>query len=183
MANYDKDQKLVREILTGSEKGLREFYQTYSLKLFNYILRKVAKTEDSQELLQDTLFASLDAMRDYAGQSSLLTFLCAIANHKVIDFYRKKRLKQIIFSQMPSLGNLVSELLSPEERYNKTELKEKIKICFSQLPERYQTILRLKYVEGLTVLQIARDLKETVKSVESALFRARKAFANVFSQI
>lgn len=183
MANYDKDQKLVREILTGSEKALREFYQTYSLKLFNYILRKVAKTEDSQELLQDTLFASLDAMRDYAGQSSLLTFICAIANHKVIDFYRKKRLKQIIFSQMPSLGNLVSELLTPEERYNKTELRQKIKDCFLKLPERYQTILRLKYVEGLTVLQIAQDLKETVKSVESALFRARKAFAKVFDQV
>lgn len=180
MANYDKDQKLIKEILTGSEKALADFYQTYSLRLFNYILRKVAKTEDAQELLQDTLFVSLEAMRDYAGKSSLSTFLCAIANHKVIDFYRKKKLKQIIFSQMPNLGNLVSELLSPEERYNKTELKEKIKACFSQLPERHQTILRLKYVEGLTVVQIARDLKETVKGVESTLFRARKAFAKVF---
>lgn len=133
--------------------------------------------------MQDTLFVSLEAMRDYAGKSSLGTFLCAIANHKVIDFYRKKHLKQIFFSQMPNLGNLVSELLSPEERYNKTELKEKIKICFAQLPERYQIILRLKYVEGMTVVQIARDLKESVKGVESTLFRARKAFAKAYSEI
>ncbi len=183
MSNYDKDKKLVAEILSGSEKALREFYQTYSLKLFNYIFRKVQKEQDCQELLQDTLFVSLEAMRDYAGKSSLSTFLCAIANHKVIDFYRKKKLKQMLFSQMPNLGDLVSELLSPEERFSKTELKEKIKICFCQLPERYQTILKLKYVEGLTVVQIAQDLKESAKSVESALFRARKAFARAYSQV
>ncbi|MCL5675523.1 MAG: RNA polymerase sigma factor [Patescibacteria group bacterium] len=183
MANYEKDQKLVAEILKGNEKALREFYQTHSPRLFSYILRKVAKEEDSQELLQDTLFAGLEAMRDYEGKSSLFTFLCAIANHKVVDFYRKKKLRQMLFSQMPNLGNLISELLSPEERYNKTELKEKIKLCWASLPQRYQTILRLKYVEGLTVVQIAGDLKETVKSIESALFRARKAFIKVYTQI
>lgn len=181
MGNYDKDKKLVSEILQGNERALKDFYNLYSARVFNFIQRKVEKIEDAQELLQDVLFVSLDAMRDYAGKSSIFTFVCAIAHHKVVDFYRKKRLKQVIFSQMPGLGSLMSELLTPEERYNKTELRQRIKNCFLKLPARYQTILRLKYVEGYTVVQIAVDLKETVKSIESALFRARKAFAKVYT--
>lgn len=180
MVKYPKDQELVKEILKGNESSLREFYKDYCSKVFSFIQKRVEKKEDAEEILQDSLLASLEAMRDFAGDSSLWTFVCAIAHHKIVDFYRKKKLKQLFFSQMPNLENIVSQLSGPEEKYNEEELKSEIKKCLGKLPVRYQKILKLKYLEGFSVWEIAQETKETVKSVESALFRARRAFAKVF---
>ncbi len=183
MMKYHEDRVQVNKILTGDKKALLAFHKRYSGRLFNYILHKINFQEDAEEVLQDTLLASLEAMRDYTGQSSLYTYIYGIAKHKVIDFYRKKKIKQVVFSRLPQVADLVSLLVSPEQRYERKELKEKIAKCFLSLKPTYQTVLKLKYVEGMTVGEIAKATAETIKSVESSLFRARKAFASVFNNL
>lgn len=180
MMKYREDRTQVNKILTGDKKALLAFQKSYSGRLFNYIKHKINSEDDAEEVLQDTLLASLEAMRDYTGQSSLYTYIYGIAKHKVIDFYRRKKIKQVVFSRLPQVENLVSLLLSPEQRYERKELKEKIAKCFHILKPNYQTVLKLKYIEGMTVGEIAKATAETIKSVESSLFRARKVFAKTF---
>ena len=124
MMKYQEDQILINKILTGDKKALLAFQKSYSGKLFNFIKHKINSEEDAEEILQDTLLASLEAMRDYTGQSSLYTYIYGIAKHKVIDFYRKRKLKQVVFSRLPQVENLVSLLLSPEQKYERKELME-----------------------------------------------------------
>lgn len=180
---YQKDFNFVQNILKGDEVSLLIFHRTYSPKLFNYIKNKINTPQDAEEVLQDSLFAALDALRDYAGQSSVYTYIYGITKHKVVDYYRRKKIKNIVFSKLPTVKNLVSNLLSPEQKYSQKELVERINHCFYKMKPHYMEILKLKYIEGLTVNQIARYTKETIKAVESTLFRARKQFVKVFSTV
>lgn len=180
---YEKDYILVKKILAKDERALLVFHKTYSAKLYRFIKRKIDQEQDAEEVLQDCLLAAVDAIRDYAGDSSLYTYIYSIAKHKVVDYYRRKKIKNIVFSKMPSVKDLVSNLLSPEAKYHQKELLERINHCFSDLKPNYSKILKLKYVEGLTVNQISHLTKETIKSVESTLFRARKQFVRVFSDL
>ena len=159
------------------------FHSAYSPKLFNYIKNKINTPQDAEEVLQDSLFASLEALRDYAGQSSLYTYIYGVTKHKVVDYYRRKKIKNIVFSKLPTVKNLVSNLLSPEQKYTEKELIDRINRCFVQMKPHYMKVLKLKYIEGLTVNQISLYTKETIKAVESTLFRARKQFVKVFSTI
>ena len=84
---------------------------------------------------------------------------------------------------MPQLEALISPLLSPEEELDVTIAKEKIHTVLGKLLPRYRQILVLKYIEGHSVEEIAKKLTLTFKSVESQLFRARKAFVELFISI
>ncbi len=175
------DQKLVNQILQGQEKSLRYFYKTYQPRLLNFIKNKIANEKDAEEILQDVLLASLDAMRDFSYRSSLFTFICSIANHKVIDFYRRKKIKDVVFSRITNIEPLISTLFGPEESLDEELLRQKIKETFRILDPRYRQILHLKYIYGLSVIEIAQKLSISFKSAESQLFRARRAFTLAYS--
>src|SRR5258708_235659 len=89
MKKTHQDYSLIKGILRADEQSLHKFYMHYKPRLTSYIKRKIAKDEDVEEIVQDIFIATLDALRDFAFQSSLYTFICSIANHKVIDFYRR----------------------------------------------------------------------------------------------
>jgi DNA-directed RNA polymerase specialized sigma24 family protein len=76
----------------------------------------------------------------------------------------------------------VSHLLTPEEEYSQAEIQKAIEKTLKNLPWRYAKILKLKYIDGLTVKEIALRFTETVKQSEATLFRARKAFVGVYQQ-
>jgi RNA polymerase sigma factor (sigma-70 family) len=177
------DNQIISKILARDRRTLLVFYRRYAPKLSRFIAGKIANPEDAQEVLQDTLFAFLEAIRDFHGQSTVQTFLFSICQHKVIDYYRKKKLKHAVFSQMPQLEAIISPIISPEEQLDAVLAGEKIHAVLERLLPRHRQILQLKYLDGLSVEEIARRLAMTFKSVESRLFRARKAFVEHFISI
>lgn len=174
------EQKLIEKILDRDRTALLVFYRTYTPKLVRFISTKVNDHQDVEEILQDTLLAFLEAIRDFQGKSTLSRFLYSICHHKIVDFYRRKKIKHVVFSRMPELEVLVSPLLNPEEELDVTLLKEKIHHVLGKLLPQYRRILTLKYVENLSVEDISKSLSITFKSAESKIFRARKAFVEAF---
>lgn len=178
-----KDKQLIDRILRRDRASLYALYHTHVAPLRRLIQSKVAVAEDAEEILQDTLFAFLEAIRDFQGESSLKTYLFSICQHKIIDYYRRRRLKQVVFSKLPSLEVLISPMLNPEEQLDVNLLKEKIHLVLDRLLPNYRQVLIFKYLDSLSVVEIARRLKVSFKSAESQLFRARKAFVELFLSI
>ncbi|HUV47319.1 MAG TPA: sigma-70 family RNA polymerase sigma factor, partial [Candidatus Bathyarchaeia archaeon] len=154
----------------------RKLYQAYESQLMNFILKKIGNRKDAEEILQDTFVSALDSLPLFSFKSSLLTWLCSIARHETADFYRRKKLKTIIFSRLPFLKKIIDQALGPELTLQEKQAKARIYHTFRNLSEGYSQILRLKYIDGLTMAQIAKKLGTTIKAVESRLFRARLAF-------
>lgn len=171
------EKEIVSQILTGNEKVLRLFYRHFQPSLSSYIKNKVADLEDVEEVMQDTFLAAIEGLRDFSFRCRLFTFICSIANHKVIDFYRRKKIKNIVFSRMSEIEPLVSTILGPEEKLDEALLRQKIKQTFEMISPKYRRILQLKYIYGFSVGEIADKLAISFKSAESSLFRARRAFA------
>ncbi len=178
-----EDSTLITQILNRNRRALHIFYHTYSPKLARRIHTKIANPKDAEEVLQDTLFAFLEAIRDYTGKSSIETFLFGICNHKIIDYYRRKKILHTVFSTTPHLEALISPILNPEEILDATILKEKTCTVLGHLIPQYRQVLKLRYFEDLSVVEIARRLAASLKSVESQLFRARRAFVEAFLSI
>jgi RNA polymerase sigma-70 factor (ECF subfamily) len=150
------------------------------LKLKKFIDQRAANPEEAEEIFQETLVSASECLELYSGKSSFFTWLCGIAKHEVADFYRKKKIKTFLFSRLPWLESLATESFGPEQMLLREETIKKVRKTLADLSEGYQQVLRLKYYQGLSVKQIARQLNESVKAVESRLTRARFAFAKVF---
>src|SRR3989344_9282662 len=105
-----EDGELVGKIIARDRRAVATFYRTYAPKLRRFIATKINDSRDGEEILQDTLFGFLEAIRDFQGKSNLQTFLFSICSHKIIDFYRRRKINQVVFSRMPQLEALVSPL-------------------------------------------------------------------------
>jgi RNA polymerase sigma-70 factor (ECF subfamily) len=139
------------------------------------------RDKDAEEIFQDTLLAFLEALRDFQGECAITTFLYSIGRHKIIDYYRKKKIRHLVFSQAPFLEELVSPILNPEEELDAVMLKEKLKQVFSHILPRYALVLKLKYIDDFSVWDIANRHAWSLKKTESLLSRARKAFIKEYS--
>lgn len=176
-----EEKDLVGRILNGDESSLRYFYLHYEPRLHTFIRKKIENPADAEEILQDTLLATLEALRDFSFRCRLFTFICSIASHKVIDFYRKKKIKNVFFSKIADVEPLISTIIGPESELDVQLLRQKIMKTFKRIAPGYSNILKLKYVYGYSVEEIAQKLAISFKSAESQLFRARKAFVSAYS--
>ncbi|MCL4384068.1 sigma-70 family RNA polymerase sigma factor [Patescibacteria group bacterium] len=152
------------------------FYKKYRLGVQKFVATRVDNVQDAEELVNDILLAAYNSQPYFDGRAAEFTWICSIAKHKIIDYYRKKRIKTVLFSVNPVFEEIADKALGPEEESLKEELKEEIKGVMQDLGEGYRELLRLKYIDRLSMKQIALRLKLTVKAVESKLMRAKKAF-------
>lgn len=144
--------------------------------LKNYVFQKVSDNSEAEEIFQEVLVDASDSLLLFRQESSFFTWLCGIANHEIADYFRKKKLKTILFSHFPFLETIASEALNPDEFAEKEELRKEVKKVLAALSEGYGEVLRQKYIDGLSMKEIAKKAKTTIKAVESKLSRAREAF-------
>ena len=176
-----EEKKLLEKIIKKDEKALFFVYKKYQPSIFNFVKSQINNYQTAEELTQDIFLDFIEALRDFRFQSSLKTFIFSIARHKVIDQIRKKKIKSILFSHLPSFIVESLKVVFIDEEIDKKELKEKIEKIINSLPNDYQLILRLKYIEGIKMKNVSEKLKMNFKATESLLFRARKSFIKVFN--
>lgn len=177
-----EEKQLISQIIKGNNQAINRFYKIYHNLLIKIILRKVENRKDAEEILQDVFISALSSLPLFNFRSSLLTWLQSITRHEICDYYRKKKIKTIVFSKFPFLEKLVDQALGPELALQEKEMKHKISTTFENLREGYQLILRLKYMEGLSVREISKAQGKSLKAVESMLARARLAFQKEYEK-
>jgi len=178
-----EEKKIIEKIINKDERTLFNFYNQNIKIILNFINKQINNRQVSEEISQDVFFDFIENLRDFRGESSLKTFLFAIAKNKVIDYIRKKKIKKILFSKLPKyfIENAASIVL--DDDIARIELSNKIKKVLNKLPNDYRLIIRLKYEEEVKVKDIARRLVMSYKGAESLLFRARKAFIRLFKSL
>jgi len=181
MGINQEEKVLLEKIIKKDERALLRLYKKYQPSVFNYVKSQISNYQTAEELTQDIFIDFIEALRDFRFQSSLKTFLFSIARHKIIDQIRKKKLKNILFSRLPSYVVEGLKAVFIDEEIDKKELRKKITRILESLPNDYRLILRLKYVEGIKIKEIANKLEMNFKATESLLFRARKSFIKVFN--
>jgi RNA polymerase sigma-70 factor (ECF subfamily) len=167
---------LINRIITGDSDAVIEFYKLYAPGLMSYLSFRLPRKEDAEEILNDIFFEALDTLSFFQNKSTIKTWLYRIASNKIADFYRKKKIRSILLSQVPFLEIVATEIDQPEFEYEKKKIGEKIDIAMRSLNEKYREILTMKYIKRFSIKKIAYELHMTVKAAESLLFRARQSF-------
>lgn len=173
---------LIDQILQGDEQAVVQLYQTYSPRLLRFLQSKLPRKEDAQEILNDVFLDAIDELPTLHKETNLQAWLYKISSNKVADFYRKRKVKSFLFSQIPYLSIVANEISQPEFQMEKNKIRDRIEFAFHQIAEHYQTILRMHYEEELPIKVIAVALNLSPKAAESRLFRARHSFMKSYER-
>ena len=161
--------------MLDSATELRRFYKRTQPRLMAWVMVRVKDEKDAEEIVQDSYLGLLDSLPLFRGKSSLETFLVSIAKHEVMDYWRKMYAKKVI-QTLPYADHFYAEKL-----YSGAETAAAIEGVYGKLKAREVQILKWKYEEEMTIVEIARKLEISLKAAESRLFRARQAFRLVYA--
>lgn len=173
---------LVKEVLEGNPNAVEKFYKKYSPGIIRYLKRKLPNQEEADEILNDVFMEAIDTLVFLKNNEKVENWLYRIAHNKMVDFYRKKKIKILLMSQVHFLEIVAKEILEPEFQFEKNRMKEKIERTFYELSEKHQQVLILRYEEGISVKEIALSMNLSFKATESLLFRARKEFKTIYER-
>lgn len=173
---------LVIRILEGDTAAVTQFYQQYVGKMRQYLQNRLPETEDIEAFTNDIFLEAIDSLPLFEGKSSLTTWLYKIAHHKVVDFYRKKKINSLLLSQLPFLELVAHEVYQPEFQYEKNKIRDKIEFTLRSLSAKYRRILKLHYEEQKSVKEIALIMDLSFKATESLLYRARQEFKRSYDK-
>ncbi len=179
------EAKLVRKLHSGDSKAREEFYNIYRNRLYSVVLEQVGRDRAlAEDLVQETFLAALSSLDKFRGESQLFTWLRSIAFHKINDFYRhqarepKPHESPPDFDAMKQLEQTGGDEPAPLTVMESEEIRQSVHQALEGLPEDYQEVLVLKYLEEMPVLEISQVMGRSPKSVEGLLSRARKAMRN-----
>lgn len=173
--NYS-EEALVARLKHGDAQAVREWFSQYKEEVQKVVTAKLASSADVEELVQQVFINALRQLPLFRGESSLKTWMFAIARHEVADFYRKKYAKKAL-QTLP-----LSELLLGVPVADAHEVSQKVQLVLGQMSDRSRELLLRKYVDGQRVVALAQDFSKSAKAIESELFRARTEFKMLWAE-
>ncbi|MCZ6597455.1 MAG: RNA polymerase sigma factor [Planctomycetota bacterium] len=184
----DADDRSLRElILAGDGAAAEVFFERHLDALYEFVHYRVGGDRTTAEdVVQDTLLVALQGMAGFDGRSTLHTWLCGIAKNKIRAHRRKRRpvLMEDLLDEADAEIHAVLEAVDreplPDWVLERAETQELVGATLSSLSPEHRRALVDKYVEGLSVADIARKEGKGEKAAESMLHRARLSFARVF---
>ena len=185
-----QDRAMVRRLLDGHEETFAAFFSNYFPRLFRFALVRLNHDADeAEEAAQAALCQAVAKLNTYRGEAMLFTWLCTICRHEIYAMHRRKRrapqpmtLTEDALEVRAALESL-SALSGPHEEMQRKELARQVQVTLDWLPAKYGDALEWKYIEGLSVKEIASRLGMGDKATESLLTRARGAFRDGFASI
>ena len=160
-------------------------YKNHIDEIYQYVLLRTGfDVPLAEDITQDIFLDVFKGLRSFKGLCSERTWIFKIAKNKLFDYYRKQ------YSQKTEIlaldDQMADELSDPkqsiEEHLQVTFESQQVRECLSQLPQQYRIMLLLKYVEEISVKEIAQIIDKSPKSVESMLQRAKGAFIKQYQE-
>lgn len=104
-----------------------------------------------------------------------MAWMRAVADHKLHDYFRAAaRVQHLLDSAGAVLAK--DDLTEPSHAQELDERRAAIRKVMEGLAEPHRLILEWKYLDRLSVRDIAQRMEVTEKAAESILFRARREF-------
>lgn len=190
MTHHLEDLRLVRRLLRGDEAAFEEFFAHYFPSLFRFAVARLGDESMAEEVAQQTLCAAMGKLRTYRGEAALFSWLCTFCRHEMSGALRSRGrapeplgLAEDLPVVRATLESLLDVAGGPGDDLDRRELARWVRRLLDELPRRYGSALRWKYLEELSVQQIAERLGTSPKAAESVLSRARVAFRDALTSL
>jgi RNA polymerase sigma-70 factor (ECF subfamily) len=183
------ERELVRRMLGGDEGAFDEFFADYFPRLFRFAVLRLRDPDAAEDIVQTSLIAAMRHLGSWRGEASLFTWLCTICRREIAAWQKRTSRRVIVSiedhdpSLRAALDSIGAAADAPDARLARADTGRTVQLALDHLPPRYSRALEWKYLEELSVDDIAGRLQCTPKAAESLLTRARAAFRDAFAAV
>jgi RNA polymerase sigma-70 factor (ECF subfamily) len=166
------------DVALADDVAFRRWYERTLPRVYSYLVSRVGDLELAEELTQQTFIAAVEQRRHFDGRSDSVTWLCAIARHKLADHFRRmerddRRRARIVVRELH---------LDSGSAWRGVEERSAIRAALEKLPATQRAALIFVALDGLSVPETGRLIGKSAGATQSLLNRARESFRRAYGE-
>ncbi len=169
----DRLNKLAEQAQNGDTDAFGQIFDVLSNDIYRFLAFRVRNPEDAKDITSQVFLEAWQSLPRFNPQKSFLTWIFSIARYRLIDHYRAFRPTASLDAVINLAGNTDIEA-ETERNLSANQVLQ----ALDKLPELYQTVLKLKFVQELEYGEIADITGKTESNlrviVKRGLDRLRK---------
>ncbi len=162
--------RLVNEALLGDRDAFDRLVERFAAKVFYLVLSIVADYAAAEDLTQETFVQAYVMLHKLREPERFPAWLARIARNRALSHLRKKKARP---DSLPLDDAAPPPVSGPPE--DGAERKRRLLEALRELPEVQRRLVCYKYLERMSLEEIALLEGTTEASVRNHLYRARKA--------
>ncbi|RKY17828.1 MAG: hypothetical protein DRP63_03050 [Planctomycetota bacterium] len=179
----DRFEEWAKAARAGDEAAFRKIVESLQGRLFAVAFSVLRDTEEARGAVQDAFLRFWHALPSLRNPKSLIPFLTQTVRRLSIDRLRraKRRRVTISYSQFADIADVeqLFEMLQVRVAQQRKEelvkdLVDAVLEAVNKMPDYYREAFLLRYMEGMSVKEIARFLGLPQTTVEGRIFKARQ---------
>ncbi|MGD2118639.1 MAG: sigma-70 family RNA polymerase sigma factor [Chromatiales bacterium] len=168
-----EDRLLLEQIASGREAAMETFYRRYSNNVYGFAMKTLHNPVDAAEILNEVMLEVWKKASNYAGKSSVKTWLLSITHHKAVDLVRRNSRHDhedethIDESAQGIAGSLLDGALADERGVF-------VRQCMEGLSQSHRQVVHLTFFEECSYPEIAETLDIPQGTVKTRMMHAKK---------
>jgi len=164
--------------MTREASGLEDFdllMRAEQQRIYRILLAMLPDPDTAESLTQECFFKAYKQRGGFRGECSLRTWLVRIAVNLTRDHLRNRRWqfwRKVADSPLRDPDAITHPQASPERALLAQEELAAVWSAVHQLPPRQRTIFALRFIEDMTIEEIAESTSLRPGTVKAHLFRA-----------
>jgi len=175
MAAMDTDELLVARCRGGGDPdAFAELVGRYRERVFRLVVSILGPEfrADAEEVTQEVFLRVHHALGSFRGEAQFSSWIYRVGFNQAANLKARVRYRAPHLSE-EALAGAASPLMDPHERLAAARRQQDLDECMLELPDVYQSTLRLHYWMGESIAGIAPLLGVAENTVKSYLHRAR----------
>ena len=178
--NKASETVLVEKARSGDVESFSALVELYQQRAVHSANALVGNLEDARDAAQEAFVKAYENLDQFKGDSKFYTWFYRILVNYCKDFLRKKKSRQTFSfwfgkeedESMDPMMNVPDKAASPSEQLVNRELGTEVSKAMDKLPFRQKSVFVLRYLEGLSMNEIADTLHISVGAVKANLWQA-----------
>jgi RNA polymerase sigma-70 factor (ECF subfamily) len=170
------DAELIRLAHQGDPTAVQTLYERYLPAVWRFAYaRSSGERHVAEDIVSETFLALVRQIKTLDPDGGALGgWLMTVARRKLTDVHRRRR-------TVPAGEIEVIDSAAPAETV--LEDRELVAQAIEEMKDEEREALQWKYIESLSVRDIADRMGRSEKAVESILFRARRSFREIVERL
>ncbi len=174
----------IKQIKNGDQNAFAEIVELYKDKVFQLCFRMLGNRHEAEDIAQEAFLRAYVNINSYDTKRKFSTWLYRIATNLSIDRIRKKKPDYYLDAEVAGAEGLTmysqvaADVSLPEDEVESLELQETIQKEILKLPDKYRSVIVLKYIDELSLKEISEILDLPVGTVKTRVHRGREALRN-----
>ena len=166
------EKELLVAAAAGEPAAVRWLLDEVAPVVYGFVFARVAGDQAvAEDLLQETLLEAVRSAGGFRGESALSTWMCSIARRRLARHYERERRAEVTRRSFHLVGGATTA--STESAEADFERQDEVVRALGHLPALQRQVLVFKYLEDMSVQEIAERVNRSRVQVQSLLQRGR----------